>query len=1157
MALNIKQRAADIAKKAGDGVAKLSSLSPSQVVELDELRDSYLLDMPQVEDPVATELTSRLLAAAGIEIYDAFLPLLDGLYIPVREEAPDGGKWFSRGYNVRLLNITKWVVDSEESSLEKLINVYGVLASELCNIGLVFHRSRVGVDAYLAVVNTRNSNSNLDVEDFRDRIEAALKGNFPGSECERCLAGETLDGFFSASSSVASVSGVPTEKSKEFRSQTIEKLLDGMVPSKKNEEYTLILLATPALDAEERKMRLEQLYTGLAPYSEWQTNFTYTEQKGLSSSATVGLNAGVSVGKQMGTNQSLADGSAVNDSASVSEQDTQGLTKTDSVSDTITDSRSHTKGSSDSMTGGVNVGGGVELGPFKLDASANASTSHGTSVSDTVSTSRGKTCGRALAESASHAVSNTIGRAVTQSVTRTVGSFASQSLGANFGANFARTSTVSATIGKNEGISQTHVNYTIKHALSVLERQMKRLEEGMSLGLWGFAAYVVSDDFNMANNVAYTYLSLLEGEESFVTQSAVNSWRGDTQNHGAADVICSYLKCLRHPVFALNPTIVAGQLNYLPYPTAATATTALTGKELARALNFPRKPVAGLPVLECAAFGRNVCTFDGVVKEGDSLELGDVFHMHHCEPTRVKLDLDSLAAHTFITGSTGSGKSNAVYLILEEARKKGVNFLVVEPAKGEYKGVFGNDPDVLVFSTNPSFTPLLRLNPFSFPSGIHVLEHVDRLVEIFNACWPMYAAMPAVLKQAIENSYEDCGWDLRTSRNAYDDGFYPTFADIVRNVQAIIETSEYDAESKGAYKGALIMRLSSLTGGINGMVFCEQELSPEELFEGQTIVDLSRVGSTETKSLLMGVLVMKLQEWRMVQPVVADAHLQHITVLEEAHNLLKKTSLEQGAEGVNLQGKSVEMLGNAIAEMRSYGEGFIIADQAPGLLDPAAIRNTNTKIVMRLPDAADRALAGGSEALTEAQIDELARLPLGVAAVYQNDWVEAVLCKIGKASRGFKPYVRREVRADGQARDTASAIDIMQALVAGESTRESLDLAKVRVQIKKSGIPSSLKAQALRILEEPPAEPRIRQLAPIISALFPEAREAAVSSKRCSTEPADWTRAIHAAIDRTNGEPSEYLRLVITQGVLVDYLVGELHDQDSFNEWGAKGAFAG
>lgn len=131
--------------------------------------------------------------------------------------------------------------------------------------------------------------------------------------------------------------------------------------------------------------------------------------------------------------------------------------------------------------------------------------------------------------------------------------------------------------------------------------------------------------------------------------------------------------------------------------------------------------------------------------------------------------------------------------------------------------------------------------------------------------------------------------------------------------------------------------------------------------------------------------------------------LTHVTVLEEAHNLLRRTSTVQSQESSNLQGKAVEMLSNSIAEMRAYGEGFIIADQAPALLDEAAIRNTNTKIVFRLPDGADRELIGASMALTDAQAVELARLPKGVAAVYQNDWVEAVLCQFDKFNGG-KPF---------------------------------------------------------------------------------------------------------------------------------------------------------
>ena len=210
----------------------------------------------------------------------------------------------------------------------------------------------------------------------------------------------------------------------------------------------------------------------------------------------------------------------------------------------------------------------------------------------------------------------------------------------------------------------------------------------------------------------------------------------------------------------------------------------------------------------------------------------------------------------------------------------------------------------------------------------------------------------------------------------------------------IINESEYDTENKGAYKGSLLTRLKSLTNGINGLVFASDELTNQQLFDENVIIDLSRVGSNETKSLIMGILVLKLQEYRMSKSNVMNSNLKHVTVLEEAHNLLKNVSSTQVLDTGNLAGKSVEMISNAIAEMRAYGEGFIIVDQAPGLLDKSTIRNTNTKIIMRLPDKTDRDLVGLAANLNEDQILELAKIPCGVGAIYQNEWIQPVLCKI-------------------------------------------------------------------------------------------------------------------------------------------------------------------
>ncbi|MDR0883214.1 MAG: hypothetical protein LBN05_01175, partial [Oscillospiraceae bacterium] len=214
----------------------------------------------------------------------------------------------------------------------------------------------------------------------------------------------------------------------------------------------------------------------------------------------------------------------------------------------------------------------------------------------------------------------------------------------------------------------------------------------------------------------------------------------------------------------------------------------------------------------------------------------------------------------------------------------------------------------------------------------------------------------------------------------------------------IIDSSEYSSQSKGDYTGALVTRVASLTTGTIGGLFCDKHTVPDRvLFDENTIVDISKVGSTEVLSLIMGILVLKLGEYRSANAKGANASLKHVTVLEEAHNILPRVNTDQGQESGNVQGKSVEMLCNAIAEMRTYGEGFIIADQTPSALAKAAISNTSTKIIMRLADFDDCVAVGKSIGLKDPQIEEIGKLGRGIAVVYQGNWLEAVLTHISKA----------------------------------------------------------------------------------------------------------------------------------------------------------------
>ena len=1123
--------------KAADKVAKLSALSPEQLEAVEKQKEKYLADQPNISDE---ELTNRLLASCGVEVFNSYLDQIKELYVPLESTAEYEDE-FHPSYNIRYFNITKWVTDKKENSLEKLVNVYEVLSNERCNIALVFHRTSTNTKVYLAVVNTENANDNVNVENYRKRLLEAIKGNFPGSTVNEGIGRGRIPCLnHQKPYSVATVSNLPTTKSEKFISQTIEKLIDGIVPENPSQDYTLILLANPIQNIENHKLRLSELYSALAPFKKWQTNYTFTESDATTSMATFGVNIGASAGIQQGQNQ------ATNQNTGQSE--TTGDSTTDSTGESDGTNTSHTsgsnEGSSSTKTKGKNGNLNLKIFSYGENVGTSKTTLTGSSVSDTVGKTITKTVGKALTKTASKAISETLGK--------TVGATKGINLGTNIGANFARASNVTASVGKNEGITQFFMNHNIQHALTVLDEQMKRFEKGTALGMWDFAAYVLSEDQNIANNVAHTYLALTQGEESYMSKSSVNLWRGDMgEKSGDTEEIVNYIRDLRHPVFGLNPNLLEKDATFYVYPSVITPTVPLSGQELAYSLNFPQKSIPGLPILECTEFGRNIVSYDLEEKEEEKIRLGHIFHMNREETVPVELSQDSLSSHVFITGSTGSGKSNTIYQLLAEAKENHIKFLVVEPAKGEYKHIFGQEEDVFVYGTNPQLTLLLKLNPFSFTKETHILEHLDRLIEIFNVCWPMYAAMPAVLKKAVEKSYMDCGWDLMKSVNEFG-GIYPTFADVADNIKEIIDSSEYDNENKGAYKGSLLTRIESLTNGINGLIFSQEELSNHHLFDSNVIVDLSRVGSSETKSLIMGILVLKLQEYRMSQADM-NSSLRHLTVLEEAHNLLKRTSTEQVSESSNLIGKSVEMLANSIAEMRTYGEGVIIADQAPGLLDLSVIRNTNTKIIMRLPDWSDRELVGKSANLNDDQILELARLPKGVAAVYQNEWIQPVLCKVDKFDDGGEVY---QYRAELEIESSSSA-DLyltISKFLTGNETIEQIDLEKMEQDLFKAPISGKTVYQVLNLLRQQVYEVDMVRIAPIISNFYPsllnKARDAEMKNRDKKSITSDIVNELNKVVE---GPVTQQVRLNIIQAILTQLYVNELKNNASLDEWRQQG----
>jgi uncharacterized protein len=428
----------------------------------------------------------------------------------------------------------------------------------------------------------------------------------------------------------------------------------------------------------------------------------------------------------------------------------------------------------------------------------------------------------------------------------------------------------------------------------------------------------------------------------------------------------------------------------VPFAATAGALAALTG--------LPRGEVPGVRVLDPTSFDVTSETMNEAVgalsaemsADGDprgeaAIDLGAILDGQDRRVGRFRVPLATLNRHAFVTGATGSGKSQTVRHMLEQLTRVGIPWLAIEPVKSEYAAMAGriaeNGHITVINPSDPAAVPL-SVNPLEPEPGYPVQAHIDMVRALFLAAFEAREPFPQIISQALQRAYEDCGWDPVTGAGrpgARAAPAVPTLAQLQRAALGVIGDVGYGRELQADVRGFVDVRLRSLRTGSAGRFFeGGHPADIAELLRRNVVLAIEDVANDEDKAFLIGTLIIRLVEHLRMRARTAPADgLTHVIVIEEAHRLLRAS--REGASG-----HAVELFASLLAEIRAYGEGIMVVEQIPAKLLPDVIKNTALKVLHRLPANDDREVVGAAMNLDPDQSRQVVSLRPGVAAVFAD-----------------------------------------------------------------------------------------------------------------------------------------------------------------------------
>lgn len=346
-----------------------------------------------------------------------------------------------------------------------------------------------------------------------------------------------------------------------------------------------------------------------------------------------------------------------------------------------------------------------------------------------------------------------------------------------------------------------------------------------------------------------------------------------------------------------------------------------------------------------------------------------------------------LAKHAFLAGMPGSGKTNTMMYLVSEIYKAGIPVLVLEPAKKEYR-VLTTLPgmkNISLFSPCANSMFPIHINPFEFPIGMKLADHINRLLDVFNGTFELDPPFPMLLTEGIQNCYERLLW-LPGMINS-GELEYPTMSMLYAEIDKLLDKYKYGDEVRDNLKSVLQVRIGSLMAREMGDIFDvpRSTFRPEEWLNKSAVIELASLGTAPSNFmiLMLMTLIREVLDIKAYEPG-PDKKPRHIVFLEEAHNLIANTSVQEGGK-TDPKISATAYITKMLAEVRALGEGIVIADQLPTAMAPEVIKNTSLKIGLRLTSQDERELLGSTMSADGVQMEKMGVFTPGYCLVSYED----------------------------------------------------------------------------------------------------------------------------------------------------------------------------